>query len=138
MITLKPPFRANDMNGLYKRVLKGVYPKIPGNYSSDLNQMVKTLLQVESAMRPTCDQILALDIVKKRMPLLKNLPINENGEDSPLDEGYDNINLLGTIKLPKNLANLTKDLPKANYISNSRGDSASIGPPVGSKLLQSH
>jgi NIMA (never in mitosis gene a)-related kinase len=23
MITLKPPFRANDMNGLYKRVLKG-------------------------------------------------------------------------------------------------------------------
>ena len=23
MVTLKPPFRANDMNGLYKRVLKG-------------------------------------------------------------------------------------------------------------------
>jgi NIMA (never in mitosis gene a)-related kinase len=37
MTTLKPPFRANDMNGLYKRVLKGVYPKIPGNYSSDLS-----------------------------------------------------------------------------------------------------
>jgi NIMA (never in mitosis gene a)-related kinase len=29
MITLKPPFRAEDMHGLYKRVLKGVYPKIP-------------------------------------------------------------------------------------------------------------
>jgi NIMA (never in mitosis gene a)-related kinase len=29
MVTLKPPFRANDMNGLYKRVLKGIYPKIP-------------------------------------------------------------------------------------------------------------
>ncbi len=37
MTTLKPPFRANDMNGLYKRVLKGQYPKIPSNYSSDLN-----------------------------------------------------------------------------------------------------
>ena len=36
MTTLKPPFRANDMNGLYKRVLKGVYQKIPGTYSSDL------------------------------------------------------------------------------------------------------
>jgi NIMA (never in mitosis gene a)-related kinase len=69
MTTLKPPFRANDMNGLYKRVLKGVYPKIPGNYSSDLAQMIKQLLQVEAAVRPTCDQILAMDIVKKRLPL---------------------------------------------------------------------
>jgi NIMA (never in mitosis gene a)-related kinase len=33
MITLKPPFRANDMNGLYKRVLKGIYPSIPNSYS---------------------------------------------------------------------------------------------------------
>lgn len=44
MTTLKPPFRANDMNGLYKRVLKGVYPKIPTNYSNDLATMIKTLL----------------------------------------------------------------------------------------------
>ncbi len=33
MTTLKPPFRANDMNGLYKRVLKGVYPKIAATYT---------------------------------------------------------------------------------------------------------
>jgi hypothetical protein len=74
--------------------------------------------------------------VKKRLPLLKNLPqeIFDGAEES-----YDNINLLGTIKLPKNLAHLTKDLPKANYISN-RGDSASIGPPPSSKnhLIHSH
>ena len=44
--TLKPPFRANDMNGLYKRVLKGLYPKIPSKYSQDLNTMIKSLLQV--------------------------------------------------------------------------------------------
>jgi NIMA (never in mitosis gene a)-related kinase len=46
MVTLKPPFRANDMNGLYKRVLKGVYPKIPNTYSQDLANMIKILLQV--------------------------------------------------------------------------------------------
>jgi NIMA (never in mitosis gene a)-related kinase len=28
MTTLKPPFRAEDMDGLYKKVIKGVYPKI--------------------------------------------------------------------------------------------------------------
>jgi NIMA (never in mitosis gene a)-related kinase len=44
MTTLKPPFRANDMNGLFKRVLKGVYPKITGTYSQDLSLMIKTLL----------------------------------------------------------------------------------------------
>jgi len=33
MITLKPPFRAEDMQGLYKRVIKGQYPKIPSHYS---------------------------------------------------------------------------------------------------------
>ena len=55
MTTLKPPFRANDMNGLYKRVLKGLYPKIPNNYSTDLGTMIKTLLQVQSNLRPSCD-----------------------------------------------------------------------------------
>ena len=32
-VTLRPPFRADDMAGLYKKVLKGVYPKIPTHYS---------------------------------------------------------------------------------------------------------
>lgn len=43
-ITLKPPFRADDMQGLYKKVLRGIYPKIPNNYSSDLAHLVKTLI----------------------------------------------------------------------------------------------
>ncbi len=55
MTTLKPPFRANDMNGLYKRVLKGAYPKISPTYTQDLANMIKTLLQVEPGVRPTCD-----------------------------------------------------------------------------------
>jgi len=33
MTTLKPPFRAEDMNGLYKKVVRGYYPKIPTIYS---------------------------------------------------------------------------------------------------------
>jgi NIMA (never in mitosis gene a)-related kinase len=45
-ITLKPPFRADDMQGLYKKVLRGVYPKIPNVYSTDLANLVKSLVQV--------------------------------------------------------------------------------------------
>lgn len=29
MITLKPPFRSEDMEGLYKKVIRGIYPRIP-------------------------------------------------------------------------------------------------------------
>ena len=29
MITLKPPFQADDMQGLYKKVLKGKYDRLP-------------------------------------------------------------------------------------------------------------
>lgn len=36
MAALKPPFRAADMEGLYKRVQKGVCDRIPSKYSSDL------------------------------------------------------------------------------------------------------
>jgi len=40
-VTLKPPFRAEDMAGLYRKVLKGVYTKIPDHFSPDLANVVK-------------------------------------------------------------------------------------------------
>lgn len=46
MIVLKPPFRADNMQGLYKKVLKGQYPKISDQYSIDLQTIVRILLQV--------------------------------------------------------------------------------------------
>jgi NIMA (never in mitosis gene a)-related kinase 1/4/5 len=45
-VTLKPPFRADDMAGLYKKVTKGIYPKIPTHFSQDLNNTVKALMIV--------------------------------------------------------------------------------------------
>jgi NIMA (never in mitosis gene a)-related kinase len=54
MTTLKPPFRAEDMASLYKKVLKGAYPKIPNTYSSDLSGIIKMLIQVSPQLRPTC------------------------------------------------------------------------------------
>lgn len=44
MVTLKPPFKAEDMEGLYKKVIKGYYPKIPNNYSQDLAKVIRALL----------------------------------------------------------------------------------------------
>ena len=54
MITLKPPFRASDMEGLYKKVIRGIYPRIPQEYSQDLADLVRALLQTNPKNRPTC------------------------------------------------------------------------------------
>jgi len=44
MTALSPPFTAKDMKGLYTKVTKGVYPKIPPQYSNDLSGMISSLL----------------------------------------------------------------------------------------------
>ena len=53
-ITLKPPFRAQDMSSLYKKVLVGKYPRIPSQFSQDLASIVKQLLTVNARQRPSC------------------------------------------------------------------------------------
>jgi hypothetical protein len=40
MTTLKPPFKAKDMDGLYKKVIKGSYSKIPDSYSKNLSNAI--------------------------------------------------------------------------------------------------
>lgn len=70
IVALKPPFQAADMDGLYKKVLKGVYPKIPDCYSADVNSLLQSLIKVNPAHRPTCDQILKMDKVKMHMERL--------------------------------------------------------------------
>lgn len=52
MSTLKPPFRAEDKEGLYKKVLVGEYKKIPEFYSADLAELIALMLQVTAAKRP--------------------------------------------------------------------------------------
>ena len=44
MIMLNPPFRAPNMNGLYHKVLRGLYDPIPSCYSKDLQFMVRNCL----------------------------------------------------------------------------------------------
>jgi NIMA (never in mitosis gene a)-related kinase len=44
MIALLPPFRANSMQQLSQKVVKGIYDPIASHYSTDLKEMVKSLL----------------------------------------------------------------------------------------------
>ena len=58
MLALKPPFGGRDMDHLYKRVCKGVYPRIPDHYSNDIWAIVQLMLRVDPAKRPDCDQLI--------------------------------------------------------------------------------
>jgi hypothetical protein len=39
------PFKAEDMEGLYKKVTRGIYTRIPAEYSQDLSSVIRILLQ---------------------------------------------------------------------------------------------
>ena len=122
MICLHPPFRAQNMEGLYNKVIKGSFNRIPERFSNDLNSIVKLLLQVNAELRPSCDMILKNEIVLKRIEYFKsfgNENCNNNMENAEeiFDENEDPI-LLKTIRIPKNLLFLSDKLPKPNYDKN--------------------
>ena len=110
MITLHPPFRAQNMEGLYNKVIKGNYPKINDKYSSDLSDLIKLLLKVNPSERPNCSQILKHPIVKKRIDFFSATA----GLNTDLDN-VDDAELLKTIRIPKNILFLSNNLPDSNY-----------------------
>ena len=106
MVVLSPPFTAKDMKGLYNRVIKGVYPPIPKTYTNDLATMIGSLLKVDPKKRPSAEQILHMPVFIAKY--------NEHMRSSGVF-GEENKELIGTIKVPKNLSLLTERLPASQY-----------------------
>jgi len=98
LCALKPPFRGQSLEQLYKCITKGVYDSIPSHYSKDLQQVIAGLLKVDPKKRPDCESILKNPLIIKRM-------------------NYSNItectgDLLNTIKLPSKIDEIIDFLPK--------------------------
>jgi NIMA (never in mitosis gene a)-related kinase len=106
MAALQLPFRAENYQGLYKKVIAGAYPEIPKTYSSDLAKIIKTLLQQSPSSRPSCDQILHMPEINQR--IYKDVIAADNLSQNP------NF-FLSTIRIPNNLKLLANRLPKPNY-----------------------
>ena len=81
MCALNPPFRADDMQGLYKKVIKGKYPRIPDHFSQEMATVIKFMLNVSPSYRPTCDQILSLPIIESLVK--KFFPEESQSQDLP-------------------------------------------------------
>ncbi len=107
MIMLNPPFRAANMNGLYQKVMRGLYDPIPSIYSKDLQQLVRTCLQVQPTNRPNCDKILIMPSILEHT--------SEKLEQAEKDHIYQEVSLLNTIRVPRDLGQITERLPKPQY-----------------------
>ena len=114
MVTLNPPFQATDMQALYRKVIKGMYSEIPSCYSVDLSNVIRSMIQVNPSVRPSCEKLLEMAPVIRNMSFKKPESIEFN------------IELLQTIKFAPSLRVLTNRLPAANYEKRGRGISAKI------------
>lgn len=47
--------------------MRGIYPKIPSRYSEDLSDAIKLMIQVEPGARPTCEELLKMPMIYKRI-----------------------------------------------------------------------
>ncbi|CAD8166634.1 unnamed protein product [Paramecium pentaurelia] len=113
MATLKPPFRAQNMEGLYKKVQKGLFERIPSKFSGELMTIIGLCLQVHSKSRPSCIQLLSNPILlRNARQFIIESRISQQTQSS---QNVSNI-LLQTIKLPKNLKYLKEKLPKSKYL----------------------
>ncbi|OMJ71631.1 hypothetical protein SteCoe_30097 [Stentor coeruleus] len=100
-ITLNPPFTANDMEGLFDRVTKGQYKPIPSEYSNDLVFLLSKMLDSNADNRPSCDEILSFEFVRKHC------------KDKSMNNSISM--LIQPIKIPGEINLLSNSLPRADY-----------------------
>lgn len=109
---LKPPFRADDMQGLHDAVVKGCFAQVHSNFSKDIKYVIRKLLQSDPTKRPNCDQILNMPAVLRHMG-----EVNENFETNVL---------LSAIKIGKDQKSLSDGLPRPNYTSRHMSEMPSL------------
>ena len=104
-----PPFRADDMESLYRKILRGQYPRVPSVYSRDVNEIIALLLQVNPRHRPAVDVLLQLPVMQRHCHY-----DSASRKGGPKNSHCD---LLATIKLPKdsNMTDVASSMPKARY-----------------------
>ena len=113
MCKLIPPFQAKSMEDLFKKIIRGFYPQIPSRYSDDLKEIIKLMIQTEVGARPSCDELLKMTVIQKKIEIInKNLIVLNNNSDN-------NKKLLSTIRIPSEFSNFSKNLPKPKYFSYS-------------------
>lgn len=118
---LSLPFQSSNARRLVKTILKCKYPPIPGQYSSELTELIGKMLSVDSGARPSCKKILLSPWIRSNCrPLIcVSVPSDNNGR----------------IKFDESSEDITKS-PSCNpfkYLSCSEQEMSSRSPEPFSK-----
>lgn len=87
MATLKHAFNAKDMNSLVYKVLKGKMPSMPKQYTSDLCDLIHSMLAQDPSARPSVGRILRNSYIKKHIALFLEGTKNSQQEKQLNDVG---------------------------------------------------
>ena len=104
---LKPPFRGTSLKNLCINIQKGLYNPIPDYYSDDMKKIIGMMLKRDPNLRPSTKQILDCEIIKRKRNELKI-----RTKYGSLEEKQ---GLIATIKIPRNLGEINKNLPMNKY-----------------------
>lgn len=67
MATLKHAFNAKDMNALVYKILRGKMPPMPLQYSSELTNLIRAMLDQNPGRRPSVNKILRDPFIKRNI-----------------------------------------------------------------------
>lgn len=102
--------------------MKGVYPKLPSIYSTRLAKVIDMCLKIDPTKRPSAKQLLRLV---------------EEAPTESTNPSLSQINLLNTIKVPKNFSSWKQELPKSDYDTMSEKPSETYMHPKFGHISQS-
>ena len=76
MASLRPPFKAKDMNGLYKKVVSALYPPLSSRYSGEFKEIISEMLQPNPNLRPSTYKLLNNPTVRSKIKELSAFDSN--------------------------------------------------------------
>ena len=92
LLMLKTPFRADSMENLYRKVMKGEYPEINKRYSNKFDDIISYMLQLKPENRPNTEQILNLPEIKEKIIQLNIYPLNGDEAKINVEDNKNRIN----------------------------------------------
>ena len=110
LCTLLPPFRGTNFKELFNNIKNGNFTPISNEYSKDLKQLINWMLIVNPSKRLSAAELLNSNIVKNRIKNNSRKDIIEK-----ISKSKKNYNLIGTIKMPRNLKDINRVLPQERY-----------------------
>lgn len=95
LCALHPPFLADDMQALSRKVKTAPVARVSRHYSDELATLVSSLLNKSPRARPSVAEVLALPSIRKRMHLVPDIPAHTAATHGG--------GLLATIKVPRDI-----------------------------------